>query len=281
MGKKSKKPSRRMPPLSLGDKLIYWVLFLLLFASYFLLFIGQLFLRRSIAFSDEAVIASAEHASSLWYLLPLILYLCITLGLWDTLYMGRRPLFGRRNFKYGPPTWANVYPLFMKNKPYVYISEAKKKEKKLMRNLVLIVLVIGFIPFPWSLFGRDCLLYDGSIKQYSMFNNQTNTLEVEDITDIEISTIRSRNSRKLLSHTWSVQMVFTTADGEAYTFRSRDFRRGGQSNGISWPEAMLHTTKHFPPEIIHCSGKDDLRWVFDDHDFSPEEAQMLHQLFER
>ena len=119
-----------MPPLSFLDKLIYWTIFLLLAAAYLLLLFGPIYLRDRIAFSEETVLAAEDHVSSLWMIVPGMTFFLMTFLLWNQPYQDRKPIFGLKNFKYGPPAWPKVYPLFMKNKPYVWVSERKKKERK-------------------------------------------------------------------------------------------------------------------------------------------------------
>lgn len=128
MARKAKKKIHQMPPLSFVDKLIYWTVMALQVVFFLALMFGALLLREKIAFSDETVVAASEHISLWWMIVPSFSLLIVVIP-WGRWYQDRRPLFGRRNFKYGPPAWPRVYPLFMKNKPPVWVSERKKKEK--------------------------------------------------------------------------------------------------------------------------------------------------------
>ena len=65
MARKAKKRMHKMPPLSFADKLIYWIIFLLLAAAYLLLMFGPIHLRQKIAFSDEMVLAAEDHVSTI------------------------------------------------------------------------------------------------------------------------------------------------------------------------------------------------------------------------
>ena len=192
MVRKVKKRLHRMPPLSFVDKLIYLAIMLLLCAAYVALLLGPLLIRKQIAFSDPEVVAAADHASVWWLAVPLMTFFLMTFILWQNAYQNGKPIFGRRNFKYGPPAWPKVYPLFMKNKPPVWESARKKKERKQRAVFLLVVLLLSFIPFPWSLYGRDCLRSDGSIVSYHMFNGQTNELAPGDIVDLAIETYQHR-----------------------------------------------------------------------------------------
>ena len=266
---------RQMPPLSFADKLIYWSIFLLLGAAYLILLLGPLYLRRRIAFSDAAVIASDDHASIFWLGVPWMTFFLMTFILWLQPYQDRRPIFGLKNFKYGPPAWPKAYPLFMKNKPYVWVSDRKKKERKQIAVILLMILLVSFIPFPWSLFGRDCLIYDGSIVEFNMFNSQTREFRSGDIADIEIETYRYSSGKYAKTTRWGVRMVFKTDGGGKYIFEDRDFRNPPDSQIRYWLEAMLAVKQRYDPGIVHYDGLEDLERVIADRNLNQEEIQKL------
>ena len=159
-----------MPRLSFVDKLIYWTIMLFFIACYIALVVIPLLMRDAVAFADETVMAKTDHASSFWFFPGWLTFFLMTFIIWTNLYQNRKPIFGLRNFKYGPPAWPRIYPLFMKNKPKVWVSERAKKERKQRAVLLVIVLLISFISYPWSIYGRDCLQHDGGVKEYNMFN---------------------------------------------------------------------------------------------------------------
>ena len=268
-----------MPPLSFVDKLIYWTIIIVLCAAYFLLLLGPLYLRHKIAFSDAEVIAVEDHGSLLWLLVPWMTFFLMTFILWLEPYQKRIPIFGRKNFKYGPPAWPKIYPVFMKNKPYVWVSERKKKERKQIAVLLLVILLVSFIPFPWSLYGRDCLCYDGSIVQYNMFNRRTREFSSGDIADIEIETFRYSTGKYARTRHWGVGMVFTTDSGKKYIFEHRDFRSDTDSETCYWLERMLDVKNRYDPGMIHYDGLEDLERVIEDRNLNQEEIRMLYRLF--
>lgn len=268
-----------MPPLSFVDKLIYWSIMLLLGGLYLALLFGPIYLRHKIAFADEMVLAAEAHASSLWLIVPWMTFFLMTFILWNQSYQDRRPIFGLKNFKYGPPAWPKVYPLFMKNKPYVWISERKQKERKQIAVALLVVLLLSFIPFPWSLYGRDCLLRDGGIVEYSMLNRQTGAFSSGEIKEIEIEAYRySTGVRHRRSH-WGVRLVFRTDSGEKYSFDSRDFRNDEESDVLYWLEAMLALKGRYDPGIIRYDGLENLSRVISDRNLDQAETEMLYRLF--
>lgn len=279
MARKVKKKPHKMPPLSAIDKLIYWTVFVLLVASYFGLIAGTLCLRNKIAFADKSVIAVEDHASLFWLLLPWFTYFMITFILWVYWYQDKRPLFGRKNFKYGPPAWPKVYPLFMKNKPPVWVSERKKKEKRQFAIALIVVLLLSFIPYPWSLYGRDCLCDDGSLVQYNMFDRQTHEFRSEQITQIEIRTFKHGGKKYDWRTYWGVEMVFKTDSGKKYCFDHRDFQSGRENEVVYWLRGMLKVKECYDPGLIHYDGADCLKNVIADKSLNQEEVRLLYQLF--
>lgn len=279
MARKAKKRLHQMPPLSFVDKLIYWTIIVLLCVAYFVLLLGPLYLRYQIAFSDAAVIAAGDHASIFWSMVPWMTFFLMTFILWLQPYQKRIPIFGRRNFKYGPPAWPKIYPLFMKNKPPVWVSERKKKERKQIAVILLVVLLVSFVPFPWCLYGRDCLRSDGSIVQYNMFNSQTHEFSAGDIADIEIETYRHSTGTRFKTRHWGIRMVFLTDSGREYAFEHKEFRKDQQADFVYWLEAMLRLKKRYDPSIIHYGGAENLDLFIADMNLSQEEAQMVYRLF--
>lgn len=277
--RKAKKRMHQMPPLSFVDKLIYWTIILLLCVAYFVLMLGPLYLRNKIAFADTTVIAATDKISMWWLIVPWMTFFLMTFILWLQPYQSRKPIFGRRNFKYGPPAWPKVYPLFMKNKPTVWVSQRKKKEQRQIAVILLIVLLVSFIPFPWSLYGRDCLRNDGSIARYNMFNSQTHEFTSGDIGEIEIGTYRYHIGKNNAKRHWGVQIVFKTDSGMKYTFEHRDFRNDAHSETVYWLEWMLNIKKRYDPSMIHYDGLEDLDRVIADRDLNQKEVEKLYQLF--
>ncbi len=292
MAKKTKKKKKlKMPPLSFLDKVVYWIaLSLLIGLCYFFLVVQQQ-MRRAIAFDDMSIIASGDNFSACWFLVPVCTLFVITFILWETAYQNRKPIFGKKNIKYGPPAFPKVYPLFMKNKPYVYVGEGKKKEYRLIATIILVVFLISLVPFPWSLYGRYCLKNDGSIVQYNMFNKQVQDFSSEEIESIKIDTYRVRNSvyRKnwisalfgifVDNSRWGVQMEFVTESGKKYTFDDGGFRKDTSGKSMDWLMAMNQVKANYDPSVICYEDIESLHRVIEDEDMTQEEIELLYRLF--
>ena len=279
MAKKARKRLHQMPPLSFLDKVIYWSVMLILIVLWFGLIFAPIMLRDKIAFRDEIVVAASGDASLLWGLIPFITSFLMSLILWLIPYQSRTPIFGLRNFKYGPPAWPKKYPLFMKNKPHVFVSERTKKERKKIATLLLVVLLVSFIPFPLSLYGRNCLYSDGSIVQYNSFNGKSREFTSGQIESLKIETYRYSTGRHYMTKHWGVRLVFTTDNGRKYTFTQSDFRSDVPMDTRYWLNTMLRLTRRYDPSIISFGGIENLENVIKDKMLTDAETEMLYQLF--
>ncbi|MBQ7345209.1 MAG: hypothetical protein IJW45_04000 [Oscillospiraceae bacterium] len=277
MARKAKKRSHKMPPLSVVDRLIYWTILLILFGAYLAMFLLPLLLREQVAFADPMVVAKEDHVSVVWSFVSLIVFFIVTFGIWVSVYQQRRPIFGKKGFRYGAPGWPKIYPLFMKDKPPVWVSENKKKERKIVASLIAAVLLISLIPLPWGIYGRDVLRSDGGIGRYDMFDVQVKGYASEQIDSVEFQVYRHR-ARKSIHVYWDVQVILTTDSDARFVFEYKDFRGGGGST--YWLEAMLQLKSRYDPRIITYTGAEDLWRVAEDDDLSDEQTRMLYQLFD-
>lgn len=279
MARKAKKKVHPMPPLSAVDKLIYWTLIAALFALDLFLIFGPLILVDIIAFADETVIASVIGPGFLWCFPSFAVVAAVTVVLWDRGYKKRIPIFGRKNFKYGPPAWPRVYPLFMKNKPHVRVSQKEAKRKKKMNTLLAAVVLLSFIPFPWSLFGRTTLQQDGSVARYNVFNVQVKDFSSGEVDRVEFEAYEHHRRRNAFDP-WAVRVCLTTESGKEYCFAYIDFRSDTQDHAPGWLSAMLALKSRYRPEIITYSGTENLQKVIRDNELTVEQQAMLYQLFD-
>ena len=269
----------KMPPLSFVDKLIYWFLFLLHLTLSFILLLELLHLRRVITFADISVVAVAARSGILWVIIPWLTYFLIPFILLDKCYIDRKPIFGRRNFKYGPPAWPKVYPLFMKNKPYVFVSARKKKDRRLSVIILLIVLLVSLIPLPLSLYGRNCLRDNGSIVQYNMLNNVAHSFTSEEIEVVTIKAYRYRTKSDPKFWSYGVQIELITDTGKKYPFNAWEFRDHEKNGALTWLLSMEDIKQHYDQEILRYEGVNYLDDVVADKALTNEEAQLLYRLF--
>lgn len=291
--KRKTKQKKRMPPLSLLDRAIYLVLILLAIMLDFGILFLTFYLRKCVAFSAPHVLAASEDAGLLWSLIPAIVLMLVAL-IWSSYHHEeRKPIFGKRGIKYGPPQYPPVYPVFMKNKPPVWVSENQKKSRKLWRNALLILIAVSLLPFPLSLSGRNSLQTDGSIVEYGVFNQEKERHERGEVKEVEFSLTRdtSRSGQYGNAFAWVIRLIqrlepaeysvcvtIKTDDGERFVFRSGDFRDWGKGERTDWLEDMLYLKSLYPPERIVCADLHLLDCAAFDDDLSQQEQELLYAL---
>lgn len=272
--KKAKKNKLKMPKLSFVDKLIYGVLCVLLVAVSGLIIAIPLIFRNRIAFADPLMVAAVARGGIYWMLVPFVTFLTMGASILGIAHGGRYPIFGRRDIQYGSPKYPKVYPLFMKNKPKVWVSENAKKSKKTIAVVLVVILLLSFVPYPLSFYGRDCLYRDGSIGQYNAFNVKTRSFLPRDITAVKIKTTRSSSRRGVSDH-YGVTVTLTANVGESYSFGAGDF----ESN--DWLSQMLALKCRYDSHIITYETEYPLESVIREYNLSEEETALLYQLFGR
>jgi hypothetical protein len=279
MAKKAKKKLHKMPPLSFVDRLIYWTLGLMLLAADVALVLFPFWHWYRNAFRDETVLASHMSAGILWAMIPWFVFMISTFSLWYSLYSRRLPIFGKRNFKYGPPAWPKIYPLFMKNKPYVWVSQRSVKNRRQTAILLLSILLLSFLFYPLSWSGRSCLHQNGSIRKYNALN-----IQAREHTSGQIQQIRFeaylRHRRRSLDTIADIRVILITDDGKRYMFDHDEFRGCSGNSSTDWLSAMVDIKGRYRPEIITYLGASNLEKVILDNRLSSDEQTMLYRLFE-
>ncbi len=280
MGKKNKKKKKKhinMPKLSLLDKCIYCLSCILLLCILTFIGIVPILIFDTIAFADDAVVA-CHHWSVLWLLVPYIAWFTGTITLWSIWYTGKKPLFGIRNYQYGPPRHPKIYPLFRKDNPPVWISESEKNNRRRNALILLVILMLTFIPYSWAFFGRDSLYYDGSISRHNIINIQSEKLSSREVQTVRFCVNSYRTGRNS-PRRWRVQVELIAQDGKEFQFGSHEFKNADDNN-IAWLTSMLALKRRFDSSVISFDGIENLEKVINDQHMTTEDAELLKQLFE-
>ena len=160
------------------------------------------------------------------------------------------------------------------------IWEKQKKGKKWMALILLLVFLVSMIPYPWSLYGRECLLSDGSIEQYNMFNTKIREYPSGQIGAVDFEVYKHGTGRSSARKVWDVRVTLTTDTGKDYIFECRDFRDAFNGVPRNWLVYMLQLKDRYIPEIITYTGTDNLVNVVESKtNWHDSEVQMLYQLF--
>ena len=275
MAKKSKKKFHPVPALGWVDKLIYYTAMavVLLFAILTLVLYSHL--RESIAYCDPDVIASMNgigYAQFIWmifWFITAFVLICVPYG-------KKQPIFGKKGVKYGPPAYLPVYPLFMKNKPYKWVSEREVKRKKKAKTISALALILTFLfscgMFTLSLSGRAVLNNDGTITVYNAINKETEHYKKSDITSVSLETHKYYSR---YSNYWTIRYVMNTED-KKFEYAIGSFKGADQEQ----LQNMLYVKEELYPNLITISGSENLQKVFRDQNLSAEEQKQVYELFE-
>lgn len=209
-------------------------------------------LRAMIALSDPGVIASWDSASLFWFM-PLELYLIITLGYFFSPWIHRKSLRYRERPCYG-------------------VKEAKRQ-----RKIVAILWSIGFVFVLLlsllSLSGRECLTRDGRLQRYNMFNRLIDEYTAEDVTGIRLRTVKE-SGRYEHDYTYSIRLY---VEGEEFYFERGSFFLGERGT----LQELLAIRERYEPNVTIDTTPEKLERVVRDRELNEEEAALLYQLFDQ
>ena len=190
----------------------------------------------------------------------------------------RKPIFGGKNIPYGrPPYREDCIPLINAKKYKVRVSPS---QKRLTRKLVvawLTVLIVLACLLPFSLFGRDELRGDYSIKRINFANQVTSTYTVEDFSHLTIRTERISSFRGIVRWTYSVEIK--TKDGKHVTFKADDFDWQTPSGRDAHLDRMLEIKTLFAPEDITVKGEEKIDAAASNHNLNEQQREKLYRLF--
>lgn len=274
--KKKKKHEAPMPPLSVLDKVIYIALMIIIFVACFIFGIMLEIIRNRIAFSDNAVIAYKSTIGSL-LVVPFVLFILI-LGFISLLICmnAKTPIFGKKGIKYGPPLYKAKYPLFMKNKPAVYVKPSEKQWHKTKCVLILGILILTLIPLGFSFCGRKCLTDDITLKRYNAINIKRAEYTIDEIDSTTLKAYYRLGGRHSY---WTVCIKFTTNNNKHFEFDYSDFKPIGEGAHTETLNILLDIKSKMNPENIEYVGIDNLEDVAKEKSLNEKETKMLYELF--
>lgn len=253
MGKKKKKKYHAMPKLSFLDQCVYGLLLVVSLIPCGLCVYAAIGLRNRITFAEEGVVAAVAHGSLFWCFPAFIWLLSLALGCWAEVHGKRYPIFGKRGVKYGPPAYPKIYPLFMKNKPKVWVSQRARENRKTCALFLLAVTVLLCLLVPLSVAGRDVLYADGRIGAYNMFGVQTEAVDKPFVEQVEFGVYVSSSGRTS-TKSYGVDVTLWTADGEKYRFEDGDFRHDWDAEVRLWITDMLALKEAYAGRVTWEEG---------------------------
>lgn len=269
-----KKP--KAPPLSRLDKWIYKIGYVVIAFLSILLFISVFYLFERIALKDDFVMASSASAIPLMF--PLVIYVILSaLMFWNNAHTSRKPIFRKSDITYGKEPWKDVYPLFSKERKKRVLRPGAEKHRRKLRILWLSGFLLCLFLACFSLFSRVSLMQNGDIAVYNAVGKEVEMYSAKDISALEIrmeSVIR-RGRRFRRRQSWQIGFAFQMTNESCYVFAVGDFRsREAAFEGMMKMKTLIDSRK------ITITGVENLEKIIDEHNYTPEEIELLYELFE-
>lgn len=247
---KAKKKIHPMPKLGFCDQCIYALGYLLILAVLAVLFWFRFYFIEELAMEEPGAVACEAHGSIYWFF-PFYFTVMLSLFIpWQNLHSSRYPFFGKRGVKYGPPAYPRTFPLFMKNKPQYWKSRSAARMRRATVIFVVVLNLIFLLLVPLSIHGRNMLYADGTLHDYSMFDNLKGEYEPEDAEEITLS-IGRHSLGRYGSYTWRLTVSIDYGD------RKFNFYNGSFS-GADWVDDLDALLREFDPGVIEVRGEDRL-----------------------
>ena len=272
MGKIKRKQKHKgyNPPLTLLDKFLYALYFILFVAIAISPFMIAIVIQKNLTFSDPRAIAF-ESTGSLWWTFPISLFLVISVVVLGICGIENKiPLFGNPKLRYGePPFKKNIYPIFRRKQ---YVKESKSNKTPWYKGLIIswcVVFLVLSCLYPLGVCGRRVLFDDSTVTIYSGLNAEKITYSIEDFDHLTIRTYISIS--RYGSGRWVYHVEIQTTDGKNLSFKNKV-----SENAI---DQFVSIKKLLDPEQITISGAHNLDKVIKDNKFNESEADKLTELF--
>ncbi|MBR4308182.1 MAG: hypothetical protein IKT58_01165 [Oscillospiraceae bacterium] len=272
--RKNRKRKPLAPPLSFLDRCIYGIVILMSFTLPIVGIILLMHFAERKYTADPTVLAYA--CGNEWLcLFPFVLYILISGLVWGDMAMtDRKPLFGRKDVRYGPPQWAPIYPVFSKKYRKVWRRPAHSTVISLKRKGTRAWLIGLAVTLLLSTFAIGCrrTVTEGDVfHRISSFGRETiYTPEDPESLSIGIHKVGKTPGNYTLS------MTFSMKDGRNMRFSMGNFTEGTRMECLA---AMLRLKSYVDPQNISYYGQRRLLWYMSKEGFSYEERLLFSQLY--
>lgn len=277
--KKKKKQKVNKPQLSKLDKVIYYLIFLLLIGVCMGLFFLIQEIKENIFFSDANILAYNDRMTVMWLLFLFGFLIVNSVGFFEETYGKRKAIFGNKKVDYTKHNY-QFYPVFYKgNKPKKKMTEDKKREIKVNFTLWLIAFIFCCLLSSFGIFGREVLTKDGQIIKYSVFNNVKEQYYVSDISEVEFTTYSTRHKRRY-DYSYAIKLHLKNSD-DWYIFDNTSFEG---TNGQSYYTTSIDNMKYLRDTIykdkkITYNKEIPLDEIVKNKRMTQEEIEKLYEFF--
>lgn len=238
-----RKIKKKLPPLSVRDRRIYWAVSALCLIGMPAVIFSAIALSAKLAFRDPAVAAYAQSFAQMFlYLPPLVL-------------LGIGIVLSTDGLNRNIPA-ARSFPL--------------RRVALLCAGLLLTLGLLGV-----SLRSGDYLMEDSRIVRRGLLGKTTEYTR-EDYTRLNYNISPYRYGQKSLDIKWTYDMWIVLRDGSVVTFPYASF--AGDSEAAL--ETMLELKDRFSRQIIELNGQDHVPECVEDCGLNSREAKLLYELFE-
>ena len=170
------------------------------------------------------------------------------------------------------------YPLFMRNKPDVYVKPSEKQWRKTKCVLISGVLILTLIPLAFSFCGRKCITKDVTLQRYNAVNIKRAEYTVDEIKSATFRTYYSLGTKNSTGH-WEISVKLTTNNNKNFKFLYNDFKPFGEGMHTETLDMLLSIKSKLDSEDIEYDGTDNLDDVAKAKGFNTKEKEMLYELF--
>ena len=277
--------SRKTPPLSLPDVLIYLVLIgIWLFIAFRFLDVQDI-LWEQVRFPDASVLAVNPQLSEIGvFPLWIAVGLCPFVFLLSNLYK-QTPIFGNSKIQYGEMPWKkNIYPLFWKDKPAKERTKKRSAGAKLFLALkVFVVAAVILFCYTIGLFCRDSLVsgQENILLRYDSLNREAQAYSVEDIASMTVQSDSIKEENGQGRTDWSYAVEFLTRDGARFSFTSLSNLNPhlGTNKHTATLEILLDIKHALSPGAVTITGAAHVEQIMYNLSLDFGERELLLDLF--
>lgn len=272
-GKKRKIKSKKDSPLGILDYLIYFIAIIVSIVIALSPYILAANIQSSVAFSDTGVIAVDRDNPSILFLLPLLMFLLISV-LGSTLFIiGKEcPIIGKIKFAREANHFKNDFIPNVKSLLQEVCDWFKKGKNG---TICILFLLISLCMTPLAIFCRTTLNDEFIIEKYDIFNQKTGSYTVEDYDKLIVQVYDSRGKGGT-TYGYAIEIVFDNGDSayiNNYNFKS-------QNDTIDYSlNRMLEIKSLFDAESIIIEEYDKIDRVIQHLNLSESQTDKLYRLF--
>lgn len=268
-----KRKRAQSPPLWIGDKILYIISAVLIFALFSALAMLPSYLRQKAVEADPSMLAYNGSGAAL-LVIPFFLYAFLSLILFTAIsWSDKVPLLGNPKVSYGQHPWKkDVYPLLRKKPASFYEHPSHRNTRHIILILWAAVLIFTIFLGCFSIYGRYCLRDDLHIVFYNWRNHQTR----EEYTPADLESISLENDVRYGKGGKRFYLYFTVTmhDGQKFSFDYGDFP--DTSNFAKTAAAICNRCTE-----VTIRDRGALPGCIDDWEIGEAEAKRLYQLFEQ